>query len=58
MSKARTSWTPSGSRVPGKTGIDARSIIVYRYYDTGSTLFGDGKASPIEDYAKGLSTSS
>ena len=39
----------------GTKGIDARSVIVYRYYDAGSTLFGDGKASPIEDYALGLS---
>ncbi|UOA10617.1 triacylglycerol lipase [Methylobacter sp. S3L5C] len=40
----------------GWTGkIPYRSIIVYRYYDEGSTLFGDGKPSPIEKYAKGLS---
>jgi hypothetical protein len=45
-------WQPRGD----KAGIDARSIIVYRYYDAGSTLFGEGKASPIEDYARGLST--
>lgn len=45
-------WQPRA----GKTGIDARSVVVYRYYDAGSTLFGDGKQSPIEDYARGLST--
>jgi hypothetical protein len=43
-------WQPRG----GNAGIDARSIIVYRYYDSGSTLFGDGKASSIEDYARDL----
>ena len=43
-------WQPRGDHA----GIDARSIIVYRYYDSGSTLFGDGEASPIEDYARGL----
>ncbi len=43
-------WQPRGDRV----GIDARSVIVYRYYDAGSTHFGEGKASPIEDYARGL----
>ena len=45
-------WLPRG----GKSGIDARSIVIYRYYDAGSTLFGDGKASAIEDYARGLNT--
>lgn len=44
-------WKPRGK----EAGIDARSMIVYRYYDAGSTLFGDGKPSPIEDYAIGLS---
>lgn len=45
-------WAPR----TGMTGIAARSIVIYRYYDSGSTHFGDGKASPIEDYAWGLST--
>ena len=45
-------WQPRG----GQPGIDARSIIVYRYYDSGSTLFDKGQSSPIEDYARGLST--
>ena len=44
-------WKPRS----GMQGIDAKSVIVYRYYDAGSTLFGDGKASTIEDYALGLS---
>lgn len=45
-------WQPRS----GNTGIAARSVVVYRYYDAGSTLFGDGKASPIETYARGLDT--
>ncbi len=43
-------WQPRGD----SKGIPARSVIVYRYYDSGSTLFGDGEASTIEDYARGL----
>lgn len=43
-------WHPRS----GNKGIAPRSIVVYRYYDSGSTLFGDGRASPIEDYARGL----
>ncbi|TRW92668.1 esterase/lipase family protein [Candidatus Methylobacter oryzae] len=35
--------------------IPYRSVIVYRYYDEGSTFFGDGSSSSIEHYAKGLS---
>jgi len=35
--------------------IAYRSIIIYRYYDQGSGLLGDGKSSPISEYAKGLS---
>lgn len=45
-------WQPRS----GNAGIAARSIVVYRYYDSGSTHFGDGKASPIETYARGLDT--
>ena len=33
-------WHPRS----GNKGIAPRSIVVYRYYDSGSTLFGDGKA--------------
>jgi hypothetical protein len=32
-----------------------RSIVIYRYYDDGSTLFGNGKTQSIETYAEGLS---
>lgn len=35
-------------------GIPARSLIVYRYYDDGSSLLGDGQAKPIETYAEKL----
>ncbi|MCB2020287.1 MAG: hypothetical protein M9915_05935 [Rhizobacter sp.] len=45
-------WQPRS----GNAGIASRSVVVYRYYDSGSTYFGDGKASPIETYARGLDT--
>jgi hypothetical protein len=32
-----------------------RSITIYRYYDEGSTLFGDGKTDSIKEYAQRLS---
>jgi hypothetical protein len=35
--------------------ISAQSIIIYRYYDEASTLFGTGKTPKIEDFANGLS---
>lgn len=35
--------------------LPARSIVIYRYYEDGSNLLGDGKAKDIRDYAKGLS---
>ncbi len=38
---------------PGE-GIPPQSIIIYRYYDDGSGLLGDGKAKPIKTYAEGL----
>jgi len=44
-------WRPRG----GNVGLPATSVIVYRYYDSGSGLLGDGKARDIEDYARGLS---
>jgi hypothetical protein len=34
--------------------ISYRSIIVYRYYDGDSKLYGNGETSPIESYATGL----
>jgi hypothetical protein len=40
----------------GNAGIPARSVIIYRYYDAGSGLLGDGRARPIEEYARGLDT--
>lgn len=40
---------------PGWVGkIPYRSIVVYRYYDEGSALLGEGDTSPIEEYARGL----
>ena len=35
--------------------IPTRSIVIYRYYDLASTLFGTGKTPEIEEFAKGLS---
>lgn len=35
--------------------IDRKSVIIYRYYDSSSTIFGDGKTRPIEEFAQGLS---
>jgi hypothetical protein len=35
--------------------VPYRCIVIYRYYDDASKDFGKGKASPIEEYAKGLS---
>jgi hypothetical protein len=38
-----------------KFEIGTRSIIIYRYYDDASTLFGTGKTPEIEAFAEGLS---
>lgn len=43
-------WQPR----EGHQGIPARSVIVHRYYDSGSRLLGDGRAKPIEIYVKAL----
>jgi len=40
-----------GNIIPG---IPAASIIIYRYYDEGSTFFGDGQSRSISEYAEGL----
>ena len=41
---------------PDWTGpIPRRSLIIYRYYDSASSLLGSGKPPPMEDFAKGLS---
>ncbi|OHX36708.1 hypothetical protein BJL95_02190 [Methylomonas sp. LWB] len=39
---------------PKDKTIPYRSVVVYRYYDDGSSLLGSGKSSPIETYAEGL----
>jgi hypothetical protein len=44
-------WQPRN----GSKGISSRSVIIYRYYEGGSALLGDGKAKEIEAYSKGLS---
>lgn len=49
-------WQPprddDGNPIPG---LPASSIVIYRYYDDGSSIFGDGKARNITEYATGLS---
>lgn len=42
---------PDGTR---PVGIPGASIIIYRYYDPGSNLVGDGKSQDIRIYAAGL----
>lgn len=41
-----------GSEIQSR--LPARSIVIYRYYDTADTDLGTGKALSIEDAAKGL----
>lgn len=49
-------WAPprDADGKPG-SGIPPQSIVVYRYYDDGSGVLGDGRARNIKEYAKGLS---
>lgn len=49
-------WKPSPDET-GKDvdGIASASVIIYRYYDSGSGLLGDGSARDVKVYAKGLS---
>jgi len=34
--------------------VDRKSVVIYRYYDSSSTQFGDGKTKAIKDFAIGL----
>ena len=34
--------------------LDRKSVIIYRYYDSSSSIFGDGKTREVEEFAKGL----
>ena len=36
-------------------GIPRRSIVIHRYYDSSSSLLGDGKTKPITEFAEKLS---
>jgi pimeloyl-ACP methyl ester carboxylesterase len=48
-------WTPptdeQGVPIPG---IPSCSIVIFRYYDDGSDVLGDGKSRNIKEYALGL----
>jgi hypothetical protein len=35
-------------------GLDARCLVIYRYYDEASSLLGSGKTPDIEEFARGL----
>lgn len=49
-------WKPQVDKDGNQpVGIPAQSVVIYRYYDSGSGLLGDGKAREIEHYARGLS---
>jgi PGAP1-like protein len=47
-------WNARSGQGAGE-GIAPQSVVVYRYYDEASSLFGGEKTRPIEDYAEGLS---
>lgn len=49
-------WETDAEGNPTKNTMNARSIIIYRYYDAASSLLGDSKTPPIESFAKGLSS--
>jgi hypothetical protein len=38
-----------------ESGIERKSIIIYRYYDSASSLLGESKTPDIEKFAEGLS---
>ena len=45
---------PPDAQGKDTVGIPAQSVIIYRYYDTGSGLLGDGNARGVKTYARGL----
>jgi len=40
---------------PADQGIRRRSIVIHRYYDSSSSLLGDGQTKPITEFAEKLS---
>jgi hypothetical protein len=48
-------WETDAEGKPTKNKLDGRSIIIYRYYDAASSLFGDSKTPAIETFARELS---
>lgn len=47
---ADAEWQPPGA----DRGLAAKSVVVFRYYDSGSTLLGDGHAKSLTDYGREL----
>jgi len=48
-------WEASPDGQPTGNQLSSRSIVIHRYYDPSSSLFGGGKTPSIEDSAKKLS---
>ena len=48
-------WDKAPDGKPTENKLGSRCIVIYRYYDGSSSLFGGSKTPPIEEFAKGLS---
>ena len=48
-------WEFDAAGKPTDNVLGSRSIVIYRYYDPASTLFGSGETPSVEAFAKGLS---
>ncbi|KRC21416.1 triacylglycerol lipase [Acidovorax sp. Root217] len=48
-------WETTADGKPTGNVLTGQSIIIFRYYDSASTLLGDGNTPGIEDFAKELS---
>ena len=49
-------WETDAENMPTSNKLDGKSIIIYRYYDSSSTMFGGGEQPDIESFARGLSS--
>ncbi|WP_431223550.1 esterase/lipase family protein [Serratia sp. L9] len=47
-------WEFDASGKPTGNVLNSKSIVIYRYYDSASTVFGSGKTLSIEEAAVGL----